>query len=55
MMIRKLLGNLWFWVIGAFVLVILAWTLTIIYANKHRAEPLQEGEVLERQTPESIE
>ena len=54
-MIRKLLGNLWFWVIGAFVLVILAWVLTILYAGKHRMEPLQEGEVLERQVPDSAE
>jgi hypothetical protein len=51
-MIKKLLGNLWFWVISAFLCIIIAWGLTMFLATKHQPESLKEGEVLERQIPE---
>ena len=54
-MIRKLLSNLWFWVVGAFVLIIAAWIVTIMIANEHRNQPLQKGETLERQVPKNTE
>ena len=54
-MIRRLLVNLWFWVIAAFVLIIAAWIITIMIAKAHHNQPLREGEVLERQVPENTE
>lgn len=51
-MMKKILGNLWFWVISAFLLIIAAWIVTTVIALRHQPAPLEEGEVLERQVPE---
>lgn len=50
-MIIRILANLWFWVVSAFALIIIAWFLTIKAADKVKDQPIQEGEVIERQLP----
>jgi hypothetical protein len=48
-MMRKILSNLWFWVITAFVLVIVGWYFTVKIANQYRVPTVAEGEIIERQ------
>jgi len=48
---KKLLGNLWLWVVMAFVLLILAWYFTIKVANENKQTPIEPEEVIERQPP----
>lgn len=50
-MIRKILANLWFWVVSSFLLIIIAWVLTIKAASKVKDQSIEEGEVIERQLP----
>ena len=51
MMMKRILGNLWLWVVLAFVLVIVAWVFTIIIAKDFDFEPIGEEENIERQSP----
>jgi len=51
-MIKKVFGNLWVWVVAAFVIVITAWVLTIRVAGKYNYKPVSEDENLTRQLPE---
>jgi uncharacterized membrane protein YdbT with pleckstrin-like domain len=48
---KKLLGNLWFWVISAFLLVIIAWVWTFQLAKHYDFSPIDEETQLERQPP----
>ena len=50
---RKIFGNLWFWVVLAFLLVIGAWVWTIKIASKYPQAPIEDGETLEQQAPSS--
>ncbi len=50
-MIKRIFGNLWFWVVTAFLLVIVAWYCTIMIAKDYDYKPIPEGEKLERQAP----
>lgn len=54
MMLKRILGNLWVWVIAAFLLVIVAWYWTVRIAQNYNNQPIQEGETLQRQQPHSI-
>ncbi|MEQ9825510.1 MAG: hypothetical protein ABQ298_14085 [Puniceicoccaceae bacterium] len=53
MKIRQIIGNLWIWVVAAFLLVILGWYWTVRIANQYDFSPPAEGETLERQLPDS--
>lgn len=50
-MIKKIFGNLWLWVVAAFLLVIVAWVWTIMIAKNYDYHPVSEDEKIERQVP----
>ena len=43
-MIKNILGNLWLWVVAAFVAVIIAWVWTIRIASNYDHARLTEAE-----------
>lgn len=53
MMLKRMFGNLWVWVIAAFLLVIVAWVWTVRIAQNYNNQSIPEGETLERQQPHS--
>jgi hypothetical protein len=51
MIIKRIIGNLWFWVVLAFVVIIIGRAWTIYLVRDYDFKPIPEGETLERQVP----